>query len=130
MAWAVTTPITSVWPSVDLAVASAASVFDTPGLFSTTTACLSSGPEPVGHGARHGVGAAARRRAHEQAQRLVGPFLGRGHGASEGQQAARQGGNELSSWCVSGVIEIRTSAAHGRQAIDFGKLKINDQPIT
>ena len=44
MAWAVDTPITKVWPSVDLAVTSAARVLDAPGRFSTTTLCLSSGP--------------------------------------------------------------------------------------
>ena len=43
MAWAVTTPITMVCPSVDLAVMSTAMVFETPGRFSTTTGCLSSG---------------------------------------------------------------------------------------
>src|SRR5438309_7458078 len=43
MACAVTTPMTIVWPSVDLAATSAASVFDTPGRFSTTTGCLSNG---------------------------------------------------------------------------------------
>jgi tripartite-type tricarboxylate transporter receptor subunit TctC len=37
MAWAVETPITIVWPSVDLAVTSAARVFEAPGRFSTTT---------------------------------------------------------------------------------------------
>ena len=44
MAWAVTTPMTMVWPSVDLAVMSTASVLETPGRFSTITGCLSSGP--------------------------------------------------------------------------------------
>ena len=37
MACAVETPISMVWPSVALAVTSAASVFEAPGLFSTTT---------------------------------------------------------------------------------------------
>lgn len=36
--------MTRVWPSVDLAVTSAAKVLDTPGRFSTTMGCLSSGP--------------------------------------------------------------------------------------
>ena len=44
MAWAVDTPITMVCASPDLAARSAASVFEAPGLFSTTTVWPSLGP--------------------------------------------------------------------------------------
>ncbi|MDT4872087.1 hypothetical protein FQZ97_1072540 [compost metagenome] len=66
-------------------------VFHHHGLFQHRT-------QAVSHGARHGVGAAARRGPHQQAQRFVRPVgglrLGGGQ-SSQAQRGGRHGGADL-----------------------------------